>query len=218
MKKCTLILMVVLTIAACKKEKVDEPVSSPVIAGTSPNQDSINLDSYYTCRDIVEKVSWLKDSGKLVYKNVLKEAVLKDHKLQGTIIYKNEKYIRTWGELRKMIKNNRYENYLNVEFKGKKITGLQLVPDYIHDKDTTYCFSPVLIRSLGEEYAKKNDNAEFQFSFATITVNNKKIAGPVVIIQVVGDPSSGHTNNEAPYYDYSTDPKKKKLNTPNIPL
>ncbi len=77
-----------------------------------------------------------------------------------------------------------------------------------------YYFSTALIRSLAKKYAK-DDNSEFQFSFATLEEKPKNVQS-VVVIQVNGNPGEGNRINANPYYDYSTDPHGVPV--PNIPL
>ncbi|MBZ4042089.1 hypothetical protein [Flavobacterium hibisci] len=220
MKKCTLILMAVLTITACKKEKEDSQVATIEANVEKPAStiDSLTLDDYYQLPNTEEKAKWLKQHGDRVKRKILEEAVLKDHKVIGTVTNQKGNYVITWGKLKKIIKNHGYDAYLNVEYKGDKIDSLKMVPEYISKVGGPhYRFSTTLIRSLAKEYAKNNDNAEFYFSFATID----KSPEHVVIIQVNENPSNRKPVNTTPYYDYSTDPKKKNHDpTPelNIPL
>lgn len=221
MKKCTLILMVILTIAACKKEKEDSTTLATETNVDKPASisDSLTLDDYYKLPNSEEKAKWLKQHGDSVKRKVLEEAVLKDHKVTGIVTDQKAKYVITWGNLKKIIKSHGYDAYVNVEYKGDKIDSLKMVYEYISTKGGPYFrFSTALIRSLAKEYGKKNDNAEFYFSFAKID----KSGEPVVVIQVNGNPGNGKPTNETPYFDYSTDPSKKNQTpTPadlNIPL
>ncbi|QOG01179.1 hypothetical protein [Flavobacterium sp. MDT1-60] len=218
MKKCTLILMVILTIAACKKEKEDNTTVATETNVDKPasTSDSLTLDDYYKLPNIEEKAKWLKQHGDRVKRKILEEAVLKDHKVKGTVTDQKGKYVITWGDLKKIIKNHGYDAYVNLEYKENKIDTLKMVYEYISTKGGPYYrFSTALIRSLAKEYAKKNDNAEFHFSFAIIDKSGER----VVVIQVNGNPGNGQSVNETPYFDYSTDPSKKNQSpNRNIPL
>lgn len=216
MKKCTLILMAVLTIVACKKEKEDSPVATIEANVEKPAStiDSLTLDDYYQLPNTEEKAKWLKQHGDRVKRKILEEAVLKDHKITGTVTDQKGKYTIKWKELKSKIGSYGYDAYVNVEYKGDKIDSLKMVPEYISKEGGPhYRFSTTLIRSLAKEYAKKNDNAEFQFSFATIDKSVK-----LVVIQVNGN-SGNRSANATPYYDYSTDPKSTGgFPTLHIPL
>ncbi|MFB9079306.1 hypothetical protein ACFFLS_01680 [Flavobacterium procerum] len=219
MKKCTLILMVILTIVACKKEKED---STAVATETSDStftktSDSIStpncitLEGYYTSADSKKKAEWVKQRGDSVCPCTLEESVLATHRVKGTVTNQKEKYVISWGKLKNIIKNYGYDKYLRLEVNNKKqeVLGVSMVPDY---ENGTYSFSTALIRSLAKRYVK-NDNAEFHFSFAILD----KSVEPAVVIQV-NDPSNRISVNEI-YFDYSTDPSKKDKNPKlNIPL
>lgn len=214
MKKCTLILMFILTITACKKEKEESTtVATETNVDTlASKSDSLTLDDYYKLPNTEEKAKWLKQYGDKVKRKVLEEAVLRDHKVKGTLTDQKGKYVITWGNLKKIIKNHGYDAYLNIEHKDNKIDTLKMVSEYISKEGGPYYrFSTALIRSLAKEYGKNNDNAEFHFSFAMID----KSGEPVVAIQVNGNPNNTQSANETPFFDYSTDPSKDNQN-PNI--
>ncbi|KAF2516683.1 hypothetical protein [Flavobacterium foetidum] len=220
MKKCTLILMVILTIVSCKNGKEEStgvaPETTVDTSVSASTIDSLTLDDYYKLTNIEEKAKWLKKNGDRVKRKILEDAVLKDHKVNGTITNQKEKYVITWGELKKVIKNHGYDAYLNIEYKEDKINTVKMVYEYISKEGGPhYRFSTALIRSLAKEYGKNNDNAQFQFSFAMIDQSTE----PVVVIQVNANSRNGQSVNETPFFDYSTDPSKKdqSLNL-NIPL
>lgn len=201
MKKCTLILMVVLTIVACKKEKEDsqEANSSSAEQKTTLNTECIDLAEYYTKNTVDEKIAWLKEKGDSVCKDTLEKAVLKIHEAKGKVTNQKEKYSISWGKLKGIIKNHGYDAYISVvDATGdkEKIDSLRMVPKY---DQGGFCFSTALIRSLAKEYAK-DDSTEFEFSFANLTEDSKNTQ-LVVVIQVKGNAAA-----ETKYYDYSTDP------------
>lgn len=211
MKKCTLILMAVLTIVACKKEKEDTPEANINLEQKMLNVECIDLAEYYTKTTLDEQIAWLKEKGDSVCKEKLEEAVLKIHQVKGKVTNQKEKYSISWGHLKDTVKDYGYNKYLRliVDTKKQQVLGLSMVTDY---KKGTYCFSTALIRSLAKNYAK-NNNVEFHFSFAIID----KSEDPVIVIQVI-DPNNIQSVNES-YFDYSTDPLKKDfLNSINIPL
>ncbi|WP_163399220.1 hypothetical protein [Flavobacterium fluviatile] len=213
MKKCTLILMAVLTIAACKKEKEDsQEANSSVEQKTTLNPECITLADYYAKTTLDEKIAWLKEKGDSVCKDTLEKAVLKIHQVKGKVTNQKGKYSISWRHLKDTIKDYGYNKYLRliVDTTKQQVLGLSMVPDY---KKGTYCFSTALIRSLAKNYAKDDNNVEFHFSFAIID----KSEDPVIVIQVI-DPNNIQSVNES-YFDYSTDPSKKDLlNSINIPL
>lgn len=220
MKKITLILMVVLTITACKKEKVDSTTIDTETNTGDPTLSSncINLEGYYKISDsdIIEKAKWLKQNGRNVCDDTLKNAVLKKHKVIGTLSNLKGKYVTTWGKLKPIIGSYKYERYLNIEHNKEKIIGVNEVNSYIpKNNGAHFRFSAALINFLAAEYAK-DENSEFQFSFANLDQKRNNSVQTVVVIQVIGNPSDENPVRENPYYDYSTDPKM--ISTDNIPL
>lgn len=217
MKKCTLILMAVLTIVACKKEKEDNPAVTIAtnVGKTAPLSDCITLEGYYMSKDIDEKAEWLREHGDSVCECTLKEAILRDHKVVEPLSNLRGKYVITWRELKPIVDTYKYKYYLNVEYADEKIIGVKRVDNYLSDDDGVYYrFSAALINFLAEEYVK-DENSEFQFSFATIDNSVNR----VVVIQVNGNPSGGQSANATPYYDYSTDPRMiDEFPTLHVPL
>jgi hypothetical protein len=173
------------------------------------------LDEYYKILGLRERADWLKKNGVDVCEDTLKEAILRDHKVVKPLSNLTGKYVITWGELKPIIDTYKYEYYLNVEYIEEKIIGVKRVDNYLSDDDGVYYrFSAALINFLEEEYVK-DENSEFQFSFATIDNSAER----AVVIQVNGNPGSEQSANVTPYFDYSTDPKKKNQNPIlNIPL
>lgn len=205
MKKCTLILMVVLTIAACKKEKEDSTTVSTETNAADPtlSSDCITLEDYYKIsdHDTDGKAKWLRERGDSVCKDTLEKAVLKIHQVKGKITNQKAKYSISWKHLKDTIKNHGYDAYLNVvvyedEKKEQKINGVKMVPEY---RQKGYCFSTALIRALAKKHTA-NDSTEFEFSLADL-IEDPKNQQPVIVIQV-----KGNSAESTPYYDYSTDP------------
>ncbi|WDF65980.1 hypothetical protein [Flavobacterium sp. KACC 22763] len=204
MKKCALILMAILTIAACnKKEKPDNVETNTSADPETLNAKCITLEEYYTISDLDKKTAWLKKKGHLVCPDTLEKAVLKIHEVKGTVSNKKGKYAISWGKLKGIIKEHGYDAYLSVVIDKEQIVSVEMVPDYTKGK---YCFSTALIKSLAKKYVKNNDS-EFEFSLATLTEKSTPSTEPVVIIQVNGAPY---------YYDYSTEPPIHHVN--NLPL
>lgn len=216
MKKCTLILMVALTTAACKKEKEDSTtVNTETQAdNATASTDCLTLEGYYKLNDIEEKTEWLKKYGDSVCECTMEEAILVDHRVKGSIKEQKQRYVRKWGDIKSIIGSHGYDVYVNIDYKGDTITGLTLVDRYISN-DETFRFSPVLFKTLAKKYAK-DDNSEFQFSFAKLDQISNGSLQNVVVIQVVTDPSATNSFEGNPYYDYSTDPKV--IPTDNVPL
>lgn len=216
MKKCTLILMVALTTASCKKEKEDSTtVNTETQAdNATPLTDCLTLEGYYKSKNIDEKTEWLKKYGDSVCECTMEEAILVDHRVKGSIKEQKQRYVRKWGDIKSIIGSHGYDVYVNIDYKGDTITGLTLVDRYISD-DETFRFSPVLFKTLAKKYAK-DDNSEFHFSFAKLDQKSSGSLQPVVVIQVVTDPSATNSFEGNPYYDYSTDPKV--IPTDNVPL
>jgi hypothetical protein len=209
MKKCTLILMFILTITACKKEKEDSTTIATETSNTPSN--CITLEGYYKLSDLTARKEWLQERGDNVCKDTLEKAVLKIHQVKGKVTNQKGNYSISWGKLKDIIKNHGYDAYLKVvDAKGnmQKIDSLMMAPEYGYENRGFY-FSTALIRTLAKKYVK-DDNTEFEFSFATLTEKNK---GPqsVVVIQI-----KGNSAEEVPFYDYSTDPTAAPNN--NIPL
>lgn len=210
MKKCTLVLLTLFTIVACKKGEINSPKIETNVEKATSLADSLTLEGYDTIQDIEEKAAWLREKGDRVKRKLIQEAVLKDHKLKDKIINQKVKYIITWGELKRKIGSHGYDKYLSVEHSGEKIDSLKMVDRFIPKKgESQYRFSTTLIRTLAKVDGKNDDKAEFQFSFALINKETKKSEQTVVVIQVNGNL----------YYDYSTDPKKiDEVRTLSIPL
>lgn len=206
MKKCTLILMVVLTIAACKKEKADSLVTKTNGDDIIKKCDSLTLDEYMKLSDIWKKKEWLKKHGDSVCRKILDSTVLAVHEVNGTVSNQKGTYTISWKNLKDTIKDHGYDAYLNVTVDTikEKIDSLSMVPNYTDGK---YCFSTALIRSLAKKYAKGDYNAKFQFSLAKVNNKSKRLMETVVVIQVDGAPY---------YYDYSTEPPF--ISTDNKPL
>lgn len=181
--------------------------------------DCLDLNGYYGSSDIRQRANWLKEKGDKVCEDTLKQAVLKDHKVMGTLSNLRGKYVITWGKLKPIIGPYKYERYLNIEHNEEKIIGVKEVENYIPDDDDGcyYRFSAALINILAKEYSK-DENSEFQFSFADLDQKGNNSVQTVVVIQVVRNPDGENPTSENPYYDYSTDPKKKEIQTDNIPL
>lgn len=181
--------------------------------------DCLDLSEYYKLPTIEEKVNWLKTEGEKVCKGTLKEAILKSHEVVDNLSHLRGTYVTTWGELKPIIGSYKYEYYLNIVNDEKTISGVTRVENYIPDDDGLhYRFSGALINILADEYTK-DENSQFQFSFANLdkkTIIPLKSEQAVVVIQVVGNPDDKNPVIEAPYYDYSTDPKF--ISTDNIPL
>lgn len=206
MKKCTLILMVLLAIAACKKmDKTAGPDTSKADQETVDTK-CITLKEYDTITNLHRKVQWLKKKGDKVCDSILEEAVLKIHEVKGAVSNKKGTYVISWKGLKDTIKDHKYDYYLSVEVDtvNEKIISLRMVPNYLDEK---YCFSTALIRSLSKNHGKQDNNAKFQFSLAKIDNKSKRAAETVVVIQVNGTPF---------YYDYSTEPPF--LSNDNKPL
>jgi hypothetical protein len=207
MKKCTLILMVILTIVACeKKEKVDNPATNTNSDQKTLNVKCITLEEYDTITDIDRKAKWLQKKGDRVCKDIIEAAVLNIHEVKGDVLDKKGAHFISWGKLKDTIKDHGYDAYLSVavDSNKQKIDSLHMVPEY---RNGTYCFSTALIRSLAKKYAKGDDNAKFQFSLAIVNNKSKRSMETVVVIQVNGAPY---------YYDYSTEPPF--ISTDNKPL
>lgn len=214
MKKCTLILMVILTITACKKREIVSSATENNVDKEAPLSYCLTLEGYYKSADIEDKAEWLRQHGDSVCECTLEEAVLQDHRAKGTVSNQKEKYVISWGELKKIIGSHGYDAYLNVvadKSNDGKIDKLIMAKKY---GVKGYYFSTALIKSLAKKYAK-DDNSEFQFSFATLEEKTKNVQS-VVVIQVNGNPGEGNRINANPYYDYSTDPHNVPV--PNIPL
>lgn len=203
MKKCTLILMAILTITACKKEKVDSTTVNTETNTGDPTLSSncITLEDYYKISDsgTDAKAKWLRERGDSVCKDTLEKAVLKIHQVKGKITNQKAKYSISWKQLKDIIKNHGYDAYLSVVVDKKdkqKIIEVKMVPEY---STKSYCFSTALIRALAKKHAK-DDSTEFEFSFANL-IEDSKNQQTVIVIQVKGNSAEG-----TPYYDYSTDP------------
>lgn len=216
MKKCTLVLLILFTTAACKKEKVDIPATTTQTNGEKqpPLPNCLTLEGYYTSEGTEAKAEWLKKYGDNVCECTMEEAILTDHRVKGTISDQKQKYVRKWGEIKSLIGSHGYDVYVNIDYSGDTITELTLVDRYVSD-NKTFRFSTVLFKTLAKKYAK-DDNSEFQFSFANLDQKSNGSVQPVVVIQVVGNPGDTNSLGENAYYDYSTDPK---LHSPgNFPL
>lgn len=196
MKKCTLILMVLLAIAACKKKDQTAGPDTSKADQETVDTKCITLKEYNTLNDLSSRVAWLKKKGDLVCKDTLEKAVLKIHEVKGAVNNQKGIYDTTWKKLKGIIKDHKYDAYLSVEVDtvNEKIISLRMVPNYGDEK---YCFSTALIRSLAKIHGKQDNNAKFQFSLAKIDDKSKRAAETVVVIQVNGTPF---------YYDYSTEP------------
>ena len=217
MKKCTLILMVVLTIASCKKEKEDSTTvgTETNVENLAPSSNCITLEGYYTSPDTETKAEWLRQHGDSVCECTLEESVLENHRVKGIVSDQKEKYVINWANLKKIIGSHGYDAYLSViadKSNKEKIDTLIMAEKY---GDKGYYFSTALIRSLAKKYAK-DDNSEFQFSFAKLNQKSVQSLQSVVVIQAVGNPSIGNSVEANPYYDYSTDPHSIPVR--NIPL
>jgi hypothetical protein len=207
--------MVILTITACKKREIVSSATENTVDKEASLSYCLTLEGYYKSADIEEKAEWLRKHGDSVCECTLEEAVLQDHRAKGTVSNQKGKYVITWGNLKKIIKNHGYDAYLSVEHSEEKIDSLKMVYEYISEEGGLhYRFSTALIRSLAKKYAK-DDNSEFQFSFATLEEKPKNVQS-VVVIYVNGNPGEGNRINANPYYDYSTDPHGVPV--PNIPL
>jgi len=154
--------------------------------------ECITLENYFILTKIDEKANWLREKGKDVCENILEKAVLDIHELKGQPLNIKGKYPISWGELKDIIKEFKYEKYLGVNIEDGIINSLKLEDKYGVAK---YSFSPVLIRSLGKKYAK-DDSTLFLFSLAQISEESNGLQ-PAVVIQVNGTPF---------YYDYSNEP------------
>lgn len=179
--------------------------------------DCSTLAKYYELSDIKDRANWLKQNGGNVCEDTLKKAVLRDHKVVGTLSDLSGKYVITWRKLKPIFGPYKYERYLNIEYTEEKIIGVEEVENYIPDDNDRiyYRFSAALINFLAEEYAK-DENSEFQFSFASLDQKLNGSVQAVVVIQIVGNPDDENPVGGNPYYDYSTDPKF--ISTDNIPL
>lgn len=203
MKKCTLILMVVLTFVACKKEKVDSTTVNTETNTGDPTLSSncINLEGYFKISDSDTdgKAKWLRERGDSVCPETLEKAVLEIHQVKGKITNQKVKYPISWKHLKDTIKNHGYDAYLTVIIDTKdkqKINAVKMVPQY---GKGNYCFSTALIRALAKRHTA-SDSTEFEFGFANL-IEDSKNQQPVIVIQV-----KGNSAESTPYYDYSTDP------------
>lgn len=211
MKKLLLIVGMIFTLVSCnpkesndKKEANDSTATATTttvaVGGKERNPLCIELGRLQTQE---ERERWIEMHREALCDGTLYECILQEHKVDFEKYYglvkdywgiRTPKYKPvTWLEIKKLIGDKCYPNYVGFEISGQdEILGLRMLTAF-NDGET--CYSPALFRAVDRLLGGLKDTDEFTFTLA-------KVGGEDRVVFHISDKITGITS----FYDISDNP------------
>lgn len=168
------------------------------------DQCEVSLSGYLKipAEELKNRVLWLKENGKNVYREILFQFAFYEHILPSgsyqTIVNRfgyHTPLSMTWESIKEILGNHFYDKY--VSFEHTSNDGLELVLVDEFDAENRTCYSIPLFQSI---IAKLGTDKEVIFEFSKVN-NGKQQNSPYVIFKVSGTSLVGEFD-----MNYSTKP------------